>query len=65
MHDVAAGITAGREKTKPRGLSVVRGGRGVAVRTVALLGTISSTPCARDAGPTTPSNSLKAGESNG
>ena len=40
MHDVAAGITAGREKTKPRGLLVVRGGRGVAGRTVALLGTI-------------------------
>ena len=34
MHDVAAGITAGRQKTKPRGLSVVRGGRGVAGRTV-------------------------------
>ena len=30
----------GREKTKPRGLSIVRGGRGVAGRTVALLGAI-------------------------
>ena len=40
MHDVAAGKTAVREKTKPRGLSIVRGGRGVAGRTVALLGTI-------------------------
>jgi integrase len=40
MHEVAAGITAGREKTKPRGLSIVRGGRGVAGRTVALLGAI-------------------------
>ena len=40
MHDVAAGITAGREKTKPRGVSVVRGGRGVASRTVGLLGAI-------------------------
>ena len=29
-----------REKTKPRGLSIVRGGRGVAGRTVALLGAI-------------------------
>jgi hypothetical protein len=38
MHDVAAGKTAGREKTKPRGLSIVRGGRGVAGRTVALIG---------------------------
>ena len=40
MHDVAAGKTAGRAKTKPRGLSVVRGGRGVAGRTVGLLGAI-------------------------
>jgi integrase len=40
MHDVAAGITAIREKTKPRGLSIVRGGRGVAGRTVGLLGAI-------------------------
>jgi hypothetical protein len=40
MHDVAAGKTAGREKTKPHGLSIVRGGRGVAGRTVALLGAI-------------------------
>ena len=42
MHDVAAGRTAGREKTKPRGLSIVRGGRGVAGRTVALRGAIFS-----------------------
>jgi integrase len=40
MHDVAAGITAVREKTKPHGVSVVRGGRGVASRTVGLLGAI-------------------------
>ena len=40
MHDIAAGKTAGREKTKPRGLSIVRGGRGVAGRTVGLLGAI-------------------------
>jgi hypothetical protein len=40
MHDVAAGKTASTEMTKPRGLSVVRGGRGVAGRTVALLGAI-------------------------
>jgi integrase len=38
MHDVATGKTVGREKTRPRGLSVVRGGRGVAGRTVGLLG---------------------------
>ena len=40
MHDVAAGNTAIRAKTKPRGLSIVRGGRGVAGRTVGLLGAI-------------------------
>jgi hypothetical protein len=33
MHDVPAGITAGIENTKPRGLSMVRGGPGVATRT--------------------------------
>ena len=42
MHDIAAGKTATREKTKARGLSIVRGGRGVAGRTVALLGAIFS-----------------------
>jgi hypothetical protein len=40
MHDVVAGKTATREKTKPRGLSIVRGARVVAGRTVALLGAI-------------------------
>ena len=41
-HEIAAGKTAGREKTKLHGLSIVRGGRGVAGRTVALLGAIFS-----------------------
>ena len=40
MHAVGAGETAQRHKTKPRGLSNVRGGRGVATRTVGLLGAI-------------------------
>lgn len=40
MHDVAAGKTAGKQKTKLRGLSVVRGGRGAASRTVGVLGAI-------------------------
>jgi integrase len=40
MHDVAAGKTAGKTKTKPRGLARVRGGRGTASRTVGLLGAI-------------------------
>ncbi len=40
MHDVATGKTAGKTKTKPRGLAHVRGGRGTASRTVGLLGAI-------------------------
>jgi integrase len=40
MHHIAAGSTAAKTKTKPRGLSVVRGGRGVASRPVGLLGAI-------------------------
>jgi hypothetical protein len=37
MHDIATGKTVSRQKTKPRGLSVVRGGHGVASRSVWLL----------------------------
>jgi integrase len=37
QRDVAAGKSARRAKTKPRGLSVVRGGKGVAARSVATL----------------------------
>ena len=40
MHDVAAGKTASRTKTKLRGLARVRGGRGTATRTIGLLGAI-------------------------
>jgi integrase len=40
MHDVAAGKTAGKTKTEPRGLAHVRGGKGTASRTVGLLGAI-------------------------
>src|SRR5262245_48588216 len=42
MFDVAAGKTAGKTKTKGRGLAHVRGGRGTASRTVGLLGAIFS-----------------------
>jgi integrase len=42
MHSVAAGETQRQSKTKPRGVSRVRGGRGVATRTVGLLGAIFS-----------------------
>lgn len=40
MHAVAAGETAQSRKTKARGVSKVRGGRGVATRTIGLLGAI-------------------------
>ena len=40
MHAVAAGDTAKQHKTKPRGVSRVRGGRGAATRTIGLLGAI-------------------------
>ena len=40
MHAISQGTTAARTKTKPRGVSIVRGGRGVATRTVGLLGAI-------------------------
>lgn len=43
MHDVGAGKTKrAPQKTKPRGISRVRGGRGVATRTIGLLGAIFS-----------------------
>jgi integrase len=42
MFDVAAGKTAGKTKTKPRGVAHVRGGKGAASRTVGLLGAIFS-----------------------
>src|SRR5262249_42957020 len=42
LHDVTIGKTAGKVKTKPRGLAHVRGGRGTASRTVGLLGAIFS-----------------------
>jgi len=40
MHSVAEGKTANERRTKPRGVSRVRGGRGVATRTIGLLGAI-------------------------
>src|SRR5262249_36070659 len=40
MFDVASGKTAGKTKTKARGLARVRGGKGTASRTVGLLGAI-------------------------
>jgi integrase len=40
MHQVAAGDAARTRKTRPRGVSNVRGGRGAASRTIGLLGAI-------------------------
>ena len=40
MHQVAAGEAARTRRTRPRGVSNVRGGRGVASRTIGLLGAI-------------------------
>jgi len=42
MHDVAAGKTVAKTKTKAHGLARVRGGKGTASRTVGLLGAIFS-----------------------
>ena len=42
MYDVAAGKTAGRIKTGPRGLARVKGGKGTASRTLGLLGALFS-----------------------
>ena len=42
MHAVAAGDSARDSKTKPRGVSRVRGGVGAATRTVGLLGAVFS-----------------------
>jgi integrase len=40
MHAVAEGETARQTKTGPRGLSQIRGGRGVATRSIGLLGAV-------------------------
>jgi integrase len=40
MHGIADGKTAGRTKTRPRGLARVRGGKGTAARAIGLLGGI-------------------------
>lgn len=42
MHDVAVGKTASTRKTKPRGVSRIRGGRGIATRVTGLFGGIMS-----------------------
>jgi integrase len=54
MHDVAAGKTAGKTKTKVRGLARVRGGMGTASRTVGLLGAIFTYAVRRGMRPDNP-----------
>jgi integrase len=54
MYDVAAGKTAGKTKTKPRGLAYVRGGKGTASRTVGLLGAIFTYAVRRRMRPNNP-----------
>jgi integrase len=54
MHDVAGGKTAGKTKTKPRGLARVRGGKGTASRTVGLLGAIFTYAVRRGLRPDNP-----------
>jgi integrase len=59
MHDIAAGKTASTRKTKPRGLSRVRGGRGAATRVVGLLGGIFSYAVAHGLRPDNPVNRVR------
>lgn len=54
MHDIAAGKTTSTRKTKPRGLSRVRGGRGAATRVVGLLGGIFTYAVANGMRPDNP-----------
>ena len=55
MHAIAGGETAARSRTgKPRGVSHVRGGRGVATRTVGLLGAIFTYAVAKRLRPDNP-----------
>ena len=54
LHDVADGRTAGRTKTKPRGLARVTGGETAANRAVGLLGAIFSYAVRKDVRPDNP-----------
>jgi integrase len=59
MHAVAAGETAKTRKTKLRGVSKVRGGRGVATRTVSLLGAIFTYAIDRHMRPDNPAHRVR------
>jgi integrase len=59
LSDVAAGKTATTEKTKPRGRSIVRGGEGVANRTLGMLGAILQFAVERGLRPDNPVRSAR------
>ncbi|MBT4588308.1 MAG: tyrosine-type recombinase/integrase [Rhodospirillaceae bacterium] len=59
MVDVANGKTAKTKKTKPKGKSVVRGGKGVASKCVVLLGTIYSFASDRGMRSDNPAHGIK------
>jgi integrase len=54
LHDVAEGKTAGRSKTKARGVARVRGGQTAANRAVGLLGSIFTYAARKDMRPDNP-----------
>jgi integrase len=60
MHDIAAGKTeTGPRKVRPRGISKFTGGRGVATRTVGLLGAIFSYAMDRGLRPDNPAHRVR------
>ncbi len=59
MHAIAAGATARQAKTKARGLSTLRGGRGAATRTVSLLGGVFAYAVARGLRPDNPVHGVR------
>ena len=59
LSDVAAGKSARTEKTKPRGRSIVRGGEGVANRTLGMLGAILQFAVERGLRPDNPARHVR------
>ena len=59
MHRIAAGETVKTAKTKLRGKSVIRGGQGVATRTVGLLGGIFAYAVERGLRPDNPAHGVR------
>jgi len=59
MHAIAAGETAQSRRTKPRGRSILRGGRGVATRSVGLLGAIMSYAVEQGLRPDNPAHRIR------